>query len=491
MADMGYNKTMPSPVVKLQKIINLEANRGFDNRSVVGGFEKFIPIWENEARFSGVDPDIIQQVVDSLRSYVSADSAGRSRIISQLANLLDCNIIIKPVVVTPSSQEISPKKIPPQKTASSSIRSRAAESPASIGLQAPLTVLPGIGPRNFQTFKELGLQTLEDLLYYFPRRYVDYSELKPINRIQFGEELSIIATVERVNMYPPPGVPSRGKSRVEIIVSDGSGSIRLTWFNQPYMLNRFSPGTQLMVSGRVDMYLGRLVMNHPEVEQIDQDHLHTNRILPVYPLTARIGQRWLRRLMYQTVSFWAPRVRDPLPSSIRQAANLLTLSDALQQAHFPESQSQLKAARARLAFDEIFLLQLGVLKQKRNWQVNPAHKFSAPDDWINIQVARLPFPLTNAQEEVIRHIREDLASGHPMNRLIQGDVGSGKTVVAAMAALVTAHGGGQTAFMAPTSILAEQHYQSLIRMLTEPNPAGEPPLPVSYTHLTLPTTYSV
>lgn len=472
---------MPSPIEKLLKFIRLEANRGFDNRAVVGGLDQFAPIWENEARQHNISPELIAKVSGYLHAYPAASISERDRMIRELFQLLDS---VGSPSITTAQQQTAPPPVPstgltgnqPSQTSSSPVRASSAKTPASVGLQAPLTVLPGIGPKNFQTFKELGLKTLEDLLYYFPRRYVDYSELKPINRIQFGEELSIIATVERVNMYPPPGVPSRGKSRVEIIVGDGSGSLRLTWFNQPYMLNRFSPGDQLMISGRVDMYLGRLVMNHPEVEEIDRDHLHTNRILPIYPLAGKVGQRWLRRLMYQTVTFWAPRVRDPLPASIRQAAGLLTLSEALQQAHFPASQAQLREARARLAFDEIFLLQLGVLKQKQNWQANPARIFSAPQEWMDEQISRLPFPLTNAQTRVIQHVQHDLASGHPMNRLLQGDVGSGKTVVAAMAALMVAREGGQTAFMAPTSILAEQHYASLMRMLTEPNNQESPPL---------------
>jgi ATP-dependent DNA helicase RecG len=220
-----------------------------------------------------------------------------------------------------------------------------------------------------------------------------------------------------------------------------------------------------VLSGKVEQYLGRLVMNNPEMEQLEQQQLHTNRIVPVYPLTANITQRWLRRLMNQVVTYWAPRVQDYLPLDLRKSADLFDLPRALLQVHFPDSWDDLNAARHRLAFDEIFMLQLGVLRQKRTWQNRTARVFELDPDWQQAQTNRLPFPLTGAQERVLADITHDLASGQPMNRLIQGDVGSGKTVVAALAIAAVTRTGSQAALMAPTSILAEQHYQSMLRLL--------------------------
>jgi ATP-dependent DNA helicase RecG len=208
------------------------------------------------------------------------------------------------------------------------------------------------------------------------------------------------------------------------------------------------------------------VMNNPEVEQLEQQNLHTNRIVPIYSLTAHITQRWLRRLMHQVVTYWSPRIQDPLPHATRRAADVIELPTALQQIHFPDTWDSLKAARNRLAFDELFLLQLGLLSQKRAWQERSAQVFATQDEWLEEQLSRLPYTLTPAQQRAVDRIREDLGRGQPMNRLLQGDVGSGKTVIAALAiAMVISHG-SQAALMAPTSILAEQHYQSLQVILT-------------------------
>ena len=170
--------------------------------------------------------------------------------------------------------------------------------------------------------------------------------------------------------------------------------------------------------------------------------------------------------MHQVVTYWAPRIQDPLPEDIRRSASLVDLPNAVLQAHFPDSWEELKAARQRLAFDEIFLLQLGLLEQKRAWQEREARVFGPPEDWVTAQVARLPFRLTEAQSRVLNELLADLSSGRPMNRLLQGDVGSGKTVIAGLAIALVAREGAQAAMMAPTSILAEQHYRSLLRLLT-------------------------
>jgi len=334
---------------------------------------------------------------------------------------------------------------------------------SSLGLNAPLTIIPGVGPRHAQTLATLGMHTLGDMLYYFPRRYDDYSQLKPINRITYGEELSVLATIQNVENRQVRG----GKAQItEAIVSDGTGYLRLTWFNQPWMANRLKIGQQVVLSGKVDMYLGRLTMNNPDCEALEQEHLHTNRIVPVYPLSGQITQRWLRRIMHQVVKYWAPRTSDFLPIELRKSADLMDLPTALLQIHFPDNQELLKAARYRLAFNEIFLLQLGVLGQKRLWQTATAPAIPMPEDWLKQQIERLPFTLTNAQQKALQDIRHDLQSGKPMNRLLQGDVGSGKTVVAAIAIAAVVQQGFQAALMAPTSILAEQHYLTLSHLLT-------------------------
>jgi len=491
---------MPSPFEKLQRYIRLESERGYDNRAVVGGLDKIIPWWEPEARTSSVSEETLQAILVHLRAYPKAGNDERPRLVVELEKLLE------PLSKLPRPDRISrppqpkqpsrhdqperssrpnhvPGRVPANTPPAPVIPPRAIQNKVSQsnvpsnealeqGLRASLTVLQGIGPSNAKTFSTLGLNTLDDLLHYYPRRYDDYSQMKPINRLSPGEEVTLLAAVKRIDNRNLHG----GKREItEAIIEDGSGALRVTWFNQPWLASRLPVGTQIVISGKVEMYLGRLVMNSPEWEYLEQEHLHTNRIVPVYPLTAGISQKQLRKAIYQVASFWAPRHRDFLPASIREAGKLAPLSTALAQIHFPDDQGKLEAARERLAFDEIFLLQLGVLSQKRSWQVANAQTFRAPVEWLKGIETELPFELTAAQHRAIEEIQTDLASGRPMERLLQGDVGSGKTIIAALAMAMIAREGAQAAMMAPTSILAEQHYRSLTRLLCSDEPSvGKP-----------------
>jgi len=476
---------MSSPIEKLQKFLKLEVERGYDNRAVVGGLDKILPNWENEARSLKLNENLIQTVIQRLNAYQHLDTSQRAATLQELFQMLQS---IQETSRQPTSSQFQPRQqlsagrsddstlsahsaakqsknisIERQKRSNKISDLRPSKQTSEAGLNAPLTVLPGIGQRNSQILHELGLNNLGDLLYFFPRRYDDYSQLKPINRVQYGEELTIIATVQSLSTRPVRG----GQLQItEAVVTDGSGFIRLTWFNKPWIEKNLHHGDQIVFSGKVDMYLGRLVMNDPEWEHIEQQHLHTNRIVPVYPLTSHITQRQLRRIMYQTVTFWAPRVTEYLPESTRQSVGLVDLSTALLQVHFPDSSENLAAARERLAFDEIFLMQLGVLREKQAWQSAQSEIYDSPEDWLNQQISRIPFNLTQAQQKVLQEVRCDLASGHPMNRLLQGDVGSGKTVIAALGIAIVARNGAQSALMAPTSILAEQHYRNLLNLLT-------------------------
>lgn len=468
---------MLSSLQKLQKFIKLEAERGYDNRAVLGGLDKIVPAWQQEARDEGLPDPLIQEIIQCLQRYPSLLPEEREICLQDLLS----RITAIDQSTTPPAKRSATTAVPqptaqatPQGGNRSATTRRGQPRPSvalpdslpAHALRAPLTVLPGIGTRYAQILRQLGLNTLEDLLYYFPRRYDDYSRLKPINRLKYGEELTVIGTVQSVNNRDTRG----GRLNLtEVIISDGTGVLRVNWFNQPWLAKTIHPGMQLVLSGKIDMYLGRLVMNSPEWEPLEQEHLHTNRIVPVYPLTAKVTQKMLRRLMYQTVSFWAPRIQDYLPEKILRAGDLLPLSQALLQIHFPDSHEDLKAAQERLAFDELFLLQLGVLRQKRAWQANSAAVFQVSDEWLQSVLSALPFELTNAQKRVLEEVRNDLKAGRPMNRLLQGDVGSGKTIIAALAIAIVTQSGAQAAFMAPTSILAEQHYRNLTRLLAAPD----------------------
>ncbi|MBM3123000.1 MAG: DEAD/DEAH box helicase, partial [Chloroflexi bacterium] len=337
---------------------------------------------------------------------------------------------------------------------------RAPSGPAALG--SPLTTISGIGPKSAETLARLGLATLGDLLWNIPRRYDDYSQLKTINRLWYGEEVTIIGTVEEIHLRPIRG----GSMKLtDAVVSDGSGSLRITWFNQPWIAQQLTPGRAVVLSGRVDQYLGKLTMSSPEWEPLERQQLHTNRIVPVYSLTAGVTAKWLRRVINAVVERYAPRIQDPLPEAVRRSAGVVTLQEALRQIHFPDSAEELQRAQARMAFDEMLYLQLGVLRQKHEWMALATQPVLVDDGWLQRFEAGLPYALTQAQRTALGDLRSDLASGRPMNRLLQGDVGSGKTLVAAAAIGMVAANERQSALLAPTSILAEQHAQTLRALL--------------------------
>jgi ATP-dependent DNA helicase RecG len=468
----------------LQKYVRLEAKNGYKNNAVIGGLAKMLEHWEADARNDGVKEEIIQAVAGRLRDYNRLSPESRKAVLFGIGNRLKREYpeLGEEKPLPPQGEDRQEQKenspapkaeaISSPKAAQRAARPRSESVPGAateqtpVALNAKLTVLSGVGPRNAATLEKLGLYTLRDMLYNFPRRYDDYSQLKPIKSLWYGEQVTVIGSVQSVTGRPIRG----GKSHItEVVIGDGTGALRLTWFNQPWLTNRLKPGLGISVSGKVDQYLGRLVMKSPDWEMVDTENLHTNRIVPIYALTAKITQKWLRKQMKQVVGYWAPKIPDYLPESVRFSAKLVELKTALEDVHFPKSQSRLQKARERLAFDEIFFLQMGVLRQKRDWQSVTGRIFNVSEEWLQARKAALPFTLTKSQEKAVSDIVVDLGSGRPMNRLLQGDVGSGKTVVAAIAIDIIVHGNAQAAMMAPTSILAEQHYRSLTELLT----AGE------------------
>ena len=481
----------------LFKIFKQEAEFNYQNKAVFGGLQRLAESWAGEARAEGLPEEVINEIRTILKKYPELPPEERWQQLQIIGKLLEITQVASlnqptranPNAKTTSLEDEKENQRPLQKAVQNKTRSSSqsttinmdksdtASSKASkklqalsrnpiadetTGLDAPITVIRGVGSKQSSLMRKLGLNTIEDLLYFFPRRYDDYSALKTIGQLKFGDEITIIGKVITIATYKS----RRNMTIVEAVLSDTTGNIRLMWFNQDYHLRYLRKGMFISVSGKVDSYAGRSVITHPDYEPIDQQQLHTNRIVPVYPLTAMITQRWLRRTMFNTIDYWSPRINDFMPESILQDSQLPSLQKALKQVHFPDSQEELNFARQRLAFDEIFILQLGVISQKRQWQELSGEPFQIDDPWLEQQFNQLPYKLTRAQINAIHEIRQDLGKGMPMNRLLQGDVGSGKTVVAALGIGMVINAGAQAAIMAPTSILAEQHFQSLIQLMT-------------------------
>jgi ATP-dependent DNA helicase RecG len=259
----------------------------------------------------------------------------------------------------------------------------------------------------------------------------------------------------------------RNLKLVESVITDGTGKIQATWFNQPWLAEKLKAGQQIVLSGTVDQFLGRPVFQNPEWEPLEMEPLRTRRIVPVYPLTQGLTAQKMREIMKRAIGGWALHAPDPLPDSIRKRLGYFKLPKALRQIHFPDSQENAHRARQRIAFDEMFLLQLGLLGLRRDWQTAPGLPIPLDSRAFEHFFEGLPFGLTKAQQRVIAEIASDMREGVPMNRLLQGDVGSGKTVVAAAAMVQVVQAGFQAAMMAPTEILAEQHYQGLKKLLAD------------------------
>jgi ATP-dependent DNA helicase RecG len=490
---------MQSSLEKLRKFFRLEHENGYANTAVIGGLSSILSYWEGEARSERVPEEVVQAAASTLQAYGDQSVEDRAQALKALWKRIqemvpaaaqsggrgpgrqarppvrksgDSPPAAGPSVGGRGGLKGGPEPRPPRsEPGRADSRPGGVTSKRPIALNAALTVLAGVGPRHAAMLTRLGLNTLGDMLYNYPRRYDDYSQLKPIRDLFYGQQVTVIGTVTSVESRKARG----GKlSIVEGVINDGTAGLRLTWFNQPWLPNRLKAGEAISVSGKVEQYLGRLVMNSPDWEPVEVENLHTNRIVPVYPLTANVTQKWLRKLMHQVVTYWAPKLTDHLPEPIREAAGLPDLGTAILRVHWPDDAEQLKAARQRLAFDEIFFLQMGVLRQRRDWQSVPGRLFDVDEAWLEERLAALPFALTAAQSRALAEIRADLKSGKPMNRLLQGDVGSGKTAVAALASAVVNSAGAQAAIMAPTSILAAQHYETFRALLTGEGGAVQP-----------------
>lgn len=336
----------------------------------------------------------------------------------------------------------------------------------------------GVGPKKAALFARLGIETAEDLLWYVPWRYEDRSSLKKISELCFGQESTIVAQVKDFRL-----IRTRKPSFTifEVNLTDSTGVLKARWFNQPYLNNIFEPGQLVMLSGHVQQARARRTlgfeMQSPVYEVLDEDTnqepIHVGRLVPTYHATKGITSRLIRSLVKRILDEYSACLVEVVPSEIREHLGLMPFDRAITQIHFPDEGSEIdllndghSKAHERLAFDELFFIELGLgLKKMGIKEQETGIKFLKNGALEKSFRQNLPFTLTEAQEQVIHEIMKDMTSPYPMNRLLQGDVGSGKTIVAAFAMVCAAQSEYQSAVLAPTEILAEQHFVSLSKFL--------------------------
>ncbi len=325
-------------------------------------------------------------------------------------------------------------------------------------LDSPLTDIKGIGEQLGKKFAVLGIKTAGDFITYYPRKYDDYSDIQTIKQIKPGM-VTIRATIKQtVGRYA-----SRGLHITEAVASDDTGSVRLIWFNQPYRSAAIKANQEYYISGEFALRRQRLSIQNPSAELVSSFPLNTARIVPIYRETKGLKSGQIRKALGRLVPI-IKQLPETLPEWIINAERLLSRSEATLQMHFPDSPQELTAAKKRLGFEEVFQLTLAALLNKYQLLAEQAPVVTFTEQLARDFVAHLPFTLTDAQRRVIWQIYKDIQKPQPMNRLIEGDVGSGKTVVAAMAALMVLNQNQQVAFMAPTELLARQHADTLFNL---------------------------
>lgn len=340
-------------------------------------------------------------------------------------------------------------------------------------LSTKLSHLSGIGPSLAKKLERLNLNTVEDLIYHFPFRYDDFSNISTTLDAKIGERVTLQGEIWSIN-----NVYTRfRKVLTKAIFNDGSGTIELIWFNSPWLLKQINTGDRVQVSGKVSKKGSKLSITMPVWEKMGSSvshpersegsrPLHTGRLVPVYPETYGLTSKWIRAKIASVLPLFKNAIKDHLPSDIKQG--MVNLEEAIFKIHFPDSYDDVSLAKERLSFDELFLIQLATLKARQAWKSKKTlAKLEVSQKKISEFIGKLPFKLTGAQQRVLKEIIADLETDTPMNRMLQGEVGSGKTVVAAIISYLIYLNGKRTLFMAPTEILAFQHYETFSKLLSD------------------------
>ena len=444
----------------LRKVMELESRKNYSDSAVIGGLDKFIRHWADKTIAVITDRSLLTK----FQKLHLQDSKYASFTLEQrqawVKNILDFAAELEHGKI---EKQAPIRKITVKLEKPPAVKPKTAAIISNQSLDASITTIKGISTSFAGKFGKLGVRTIRDLLYFFPNRHLDYSQMKTVSQLREGQEETIVANVWEAKITMPGG-----RRSTEAIVGDETGNVRAMWFNNPFLAKTLKPNMKIVLSGKVRLFNGRFVFESPEWEPMEEgDLIHTGRLVPVYPLTEGLHQRQTRKMIKGVVDLWASRVPDFLPADVKEHCQLIALPQAIAQAHYPDNTDLKDRARVRLAFDELFLLQLGVLSKKRDWQESqPGMPISINQKILDSFLQSLPFKLTIAQQKVLKEILGDMQKAQAMSRLLQGEVGSGKTVVATAALLMAVADGYQTALMAPTEILAEQHFATIHKLLS-------------------------
>lgn len=509
---------------RLLRVLELEERQGWRNRAVIGGLQAMAARWQKDADQEEADPRIVSTVIVLMEHYQSGSHEVRLTCAERIRKALSgevvdlSDILGADAAATDDAEEESSRADDPvpysegkgassrrrrgrqaddddqwAQTAASSDdeesveavipppeathvarerirRQQEASRRSADDLLASVTALSGVGNATAETLARLEINRIRDLIWHLPHRHDDFSQQRTIAQLRPGDQATVIANLWEVGERKI----SMKRQMVQAVLSDGTGTMRAHWWNK-FVRNQLKPGSTMRFSGKVGLFMGNKTLENPSFEDVDEEMVATGRMTPVYPLTEGVSNKKLRTLVKAVLDEYVDLIVDPLPDFIADEYQLLPLAQALRQAHFPSDQDELTAAFRRLAFDELLYIQLGVLQRRRDLQAATAVALPSDDELLARYQAALPFALTNAQGRVLDEMRRDLARTVPMTRLVQGDVGSGKTAIAAAGMFVAVANHAQAAMLAPTQILAEQHHRSLSKLLGQlTRPDGRP-----------------
>ena len=462
---------MPAELLETAaRIFRAEALDGYRDRVVIGGLAGFV-----EKLHSSYGSDDVTRMADLLREYASLAPKDRAARLKQAHDLLAGGKRF-PEAAGEGRDGAASRPTPgetPRITQAPQPRREGkrfpAAPPAGVTLNTPLQSLNGIGPVRARLYTRLNIRTVRDLLFHFPARHQPYPPVTPIADLFFQGEGSVLGTLERLEVENLRG----GLKKLKATVKDSTGTVYAVWLRHGVARLGVQTGESIALSGKLTQQGRQLIFDDPAFERGDLPPIHTRRLVPVHPLTAGLTERELRGRVHWALTHFARDVVDGLPESVRSQHDLLPIDRALRQMHFPNTAAEFADARRRFAFQELLTIQLLVLKRRLAWQQDPAVALPRQTQALDALESGLPFELTRAQRRVTDEILHDTALRRPMTRLLQGEVGSGKTAVAAMALVNTLANGYQGALMAPTEILAEQHFATLSRLFEAAGPQLE------------------